>query len=192
MAISFLSLINHSFAVAPSSPLVKQAEVYLNSLTNISAKFVQKSSNNLYQSGNFILLNSQDVRWEYKKPRNIVITFCKNKIFYHDKDLNNKEIYSIENPFVEFIATRPINLDLHKNFFIREIKEKHTEFELIISNIQKSVGSFILVFKKTPIKLTKVVLFDDFGSPIEISFTNLTAYSTLPENLLFHCGQSNE
>lgn len=173
-------------ALAKSHNQIAQAEKYLNSLQNVSAVFIQESNNN-QQFGTFTLSNSHDVRWEYKKPRNIVITFCNNKLVYHDKDLNNKETYSIDNPFIEFIATRPINLSAKTNFFIREVKDKTTEFQLVISNVKKSVGSFILIFNKDPVQLKTLVLFDDFGAPIEIAFNKMINYTHLLTNPLFYC-----
>lgn len=133
-----------------------------------------------------------NIRWEYKKPRNIVITFCNNKIAYHDKDLNNQEIHSSDNPFIEFITTRPINLTHHKSFFIKEVKHRPSHFELTISNVKKSVGNFILIFNKQPIELKKIVVFDDFGAPIEIAFNNILIYQKHLNTPLFHCGIKNE
>jgi outer membrane lipoprotein-sorting protein len=181
-----------AFAVTDNSTIIKQIEHYLNTLTNVSAQFIQRNHNEAESSGAFILSDTKNVRWEYKKPRNIVITFCNKKISYHDKDLNNKEIYSIDNPFVEFIATRPIRLESDKHFFIKEIKEKNDLLELLISNTNKSIGHFILVFNKEPISLNKLVLFDDFGMPIEISFYNLINYTSATSGPLFYCETKNE
>ena len=182
---------NNALSTTNQSKFIKQAETYLNALNNMSAIFVQQN-NQSEQSGYFMLSNSHNIRWEYKKPRNIVITFCHNKIAYHDKDLGNQEVYSLNNPFIEFIATRPINLNQHKNFFIKELKQKPTSFELTISNVKKSVGSFILVFNKKPVELKKLVVFDDFGAPIEITFNNIIIYPKNLKTLLFHCVTNNE
>jgi outer membrane lipoprotein-sorting protein len=171
--------------------LIRKAQIYLNSLNNTSATFIQKDHKDNVQSGNFILANAHDVRWEYKQPRNIVITFCNNKIIYHDKELNNQETYSIENPFIEFIATRPINLKSQTGFYMKELKDKDSHFEIIISNVKKSVGSFILVFNKNPIKLNALVVFDDFGNPIELSFSNIINYHKVTTPL-FSCGSQHE
>lgn len=189
--IALIASCNNAIAKSHQAKLLKQAESYLNSLHNMSALFIQ-TDNKSTQSGNFMLSDSHNVRWEYKNPRNIVITFCNNKIVYHDKDLGNQEVYSVDHPFIEFIATRPINLNQHKNFFIKEIKQKSDSFELTISNVKKSVGSFILVFNKNPVEMKKLVVFDDFGTPIEITFNNVLIYQKKLQTSLFHCGIKNE
>ena len=172
--------------------LINKTQTYLNSLNNLSATFIQKDHQQNTQSGNFILSNSHNVRWEYKQPRNIVITFCNNKLIYHDKDLDNKETYSVENPFIEFIATRPINLRSKNGFYMKNFKDKNTDFEITMKNVKNSVGSFILVFNKKHLQLHKLVVFDDFGNPIELSFSNIINYKNTLTTPLFHCGLKNE
>ena len=158
-----------------------QIEGYLNSLKQISAKFTQVDENENMQRGDFFLSRPGKLKWEYKDPKKITILFKENKIFYHDKDLDQRSEYQAVDSLIYFLITPKIDFSSPSSeYYVQSFSKtkKYTELEVKKKNQSKD-ETLIIRFSNDPIKLISVSIKDS----IRIFIDSIIEYKTLDKNL---------
>jgi outer membrane lipoprotein-sorting protein len=158
-----------------------QIEAYLNSLKHIVAKFTQVDSHDNTQKGNFFLSRPGKLKWEYQDPKKITILFNDNKIFYHDKDLDQRSEYQAVDSLIYFLITPKIDFSsLSSEYYVQSFSKtkKYTELEVKKKNQSKD-ETLIIKFSNDPTKLISVAIKDS----IRIFIDSIIEYKILDKNL---------
>lgn len=156
-------------------------EGYLNSLQHIVAKFVQVDANGNTQRGNFFLSRPGKLKWDYVKPKKISILFKGNRIFYHDKDLDQRSEYKTQDSLIYFLIAPKISfLSPDSQYYLQSFRKTERGIALEVKKHNQSKGEvLVLKFSVAPIKLTSVEIKDS----MQIFIDSVIEYPTLDQNL---------
>jgi outer membrane lipoprotein-sorting protein len=160
---------------------ILQIENYLNSLKHIAAKFVQVDSNKNVQRGNFFLSRPGKLKWEYLDPKRITIVFNEDKIFYHDKDLDQRSEYKTKDSLIYFLISPNINFsEPDSEYYLESFGKTEKWIELEVKKKADSKDqALVLRFTSAPLKLISVELKDS----LQIFIDSVIEYKALDKNL---------
>ena len=137
----------------------KEVLIYLKSLKNFSASFIQNDGINLSEGK--VYIGEKRVRAEYLTPTKILIVLDSDKAMYYNYDLEEDEFFNPNNTNAWFFY------DIFRNpYFFRDSSLKEESQDLIIEKIGFDVDqrNFVIkvYFEKNPLVLRAVeVLIDD-------------------------------
>jgi len=177
----FLFSIVANFAYCNDRPELLRIEGYLNSLKHITAEFVQVDSNRNVQSGSFFLSRPGKLKWEYKEPKKITILFSGNRIYYHDKELDQRSEYKTRDSLIYFLMSPKINfLSPSSEYYLQSFGKTKKGITLEIKKRGRSKDEVLtLRLSSSPLKLTSVELKDS----LRISINSVIEYKSLDKNL---------
>ena len=132
--------------------------IYLKSLKNFSASFIQNDGVNLSEGK--VYIGEKRVRAEYLSPTKILIILDDDKAMYYNYDLEEDEFFNPKNTNAWFFY------DIFRNpFFFEESSVKSNNNELIIEKIgvDNDEKNFVIkvYFEKNPLVLRAVEVFFD-------------------------------
>ena len=132
--------------------------IYLKSLKNFSASFIQNDGVNLSEGK--VYIGEKRVRAEYLSPTKILIILDDDKAMYYNYDLEEDEFFNPKNTNAWFFY------DIFRNpFFFEESLVKSNNNELIIEKIgvDNDEKNFVIkvYFEKNPLVLRAVEVFFD-------------------------------
>ena len=79
---------------------INAVNTYFNQLSNLQGRFEQTNPDNRVQRGKFYLMRPGRFRFDYRRPSRQVIISDGTYLAIQDLDLNNEDVYSLENtPF---------------------------------------------------------------------------------------------
>ena len=152
---------------------------YLNNLNSLEANFFQVSSDGNIKEGRIYLSIPGKLRISYKNPNNLLITSNGFWLTLQDKKIKQTNNFPLNQT--------PLNLFLNKklNFNDDEFKTKFEKNDGIITltfseNKKLNSSAFKLIFTKTPLKLKKWVIIDEFNNETSILLQNLVTGNKYP------------
>ncbi len=158
-------------------------EVYLNSITNLSAKFIQKSNEGIVE-GKFFLARPGKMRIEYNNNPKILIVVNGAVLSYKDLELDEVSNLSTNTTPASFL-TRP-----NISFAAKDVEITHVSKigdTITISLIKKNrteAGEFSLIFKTSPaLGFAKMQVKNDFGEVTTISLQDVSFPEKLNDDL---------
>jgi outer membrane lipoprotein-sorting protein len=156
-------------------------ENYLNSLQHIVAKFVQVDANGNTQRGNFFLSRPGKLKWDYVEPKRISILFKSNKIFYHDKGLDQRSEYKTQDSLLYFLIAPKISfLSPDSQYYLQSFSNTGKEIALEVKKHNQTKGEvLVLRFSTAPVSLTSV----EVKGSLRIFIDSVIEYPTLDQNL---------
>lgn len=158
-------------------------ESYLNSLSNFSAKFIQKSSGGIAE-GKFYLSRPGKMRVEYLNEPKILIVVNGSVLSYKDIELDEVSNIGTNTTPASFL-TRPNISFAAKDVEITNVVK--TDESITISLIKKNrteAGEFSLTFKTSPnLGFAKMQVTNDLGEVTSITLRDVTFPEGLSDNL---------
>ena len=177
----FLLCVVSSTAYCNDREQLIKIQNYLNSLKYIAAKFVQIDTNNNVQRGKFLLSRPGKLRWEYQDPKRITIVFNGSRIFYHDKELDQRSEYKTQDSLIYFLISPNINfLNNSSDYYLQSFGSRDNKVMLEIKKKHHSKDeTLIITFNKKPLKLVSVELKES----LRIFIDSVILYKSLDKNL---------
>ena len=166
---------------------------YLKNLNSLEADFFQVSSDGNVKEGKIYLSIPGKLRISYKNPDNLLITSNGFWLTVQDKKLKQTNNFPLNRT--------PLNLFLNKklNFSENEFKLKFEKSSGIITvtfagNQKLNSSIFKLIFTKTPLKLKKWVIVDEFQNETSVLLQNLVIGNKYSNILFFpeDFGETND
>jgi outer membrane lipoprotein-sorting protein len=162
-----------------------QIESYLNNIKNLSAKFIQESSNGNLVEGKFFLARDNEsagkMRVEYLAQPKILIVVNGSVLSYYDVELDEISHLSTNTTPASFL-TRPNISFTAKDVEITDIKKTNDQIKIsVMKKNRKEAGEFSLIFNINPLQFTKMEVKNDLGQIIAVTLSNIDFNSTIPD-----------
>jgi outer membrane lipoprotein-sorting protein len=182
---------------------LKNIEIFLNNISNLSANFIQNSqdinsnskssindqssanvnSKNLIE-GKFYLSRSSNqsgkMRIEYLADPKIVIVVNGSILSYHDIELDEISRISTNTTPASFL-TRPNISFSSKDVQITNIQKDNNFIKIsLLKKNRKDAGEFSLIFKNSPLEFVKMEVKNDLGQIVSVTLNNIDMTSSIP------------
>jgi outer membrane lipoprotein-sorting protein len=182
---------------------LKNIEIFLNNISNLSANFIQNSqdinsnskssindqssaninSKNLIE-GKFYLVRSPTqsgkMRIEYLADPKIVIVVNGSILSYHDIELDEISRISTNTTPASFL-TRPNISFSSKDVQITNIQKDNNFIKIsLLKKNRKDAGEFSLIFKNSPLEFVKMEVKNDLGQIVSVTLNNIDMTSSIP------------
>jgi outer membrane lipoprotein-sorting protein len=182
---------------------LKNIEIFLNNISNLSANFIQNSqdinsnskssindqssvninSKNLIE-GKFYLSRSSNqsgkMRIEYLADPKIVIVVNGSILSYHDIELDEISRISTNTTPASFL-TRPNISFSSKDVQITNIQKDDNFIKIsLLKKNRKDAGEFSLIFKNSPLEFVKMEVKNDLGQIVSVTLNNIDMTSSIP------------
>ena len=182
---------------------LKNIEIFLNNINNLTANFIQNSqdinsnskssindqtstnvnSKNLIE-GKFYLSRSSNqsgkMRIEYLADPKIVIVVNGSILSYHDIELDEISRISTNTTPASFL-TRPNIYFSSKDVQITNIQKDNNFIKIsLLKKNRKDAGEFSLIFKNSPLEFVKMEVKNDLGQIVSVTLNNIDMTSSIP------------
>ncbi len=182
---------------------LKNIEIFLNNITNLSANFIQNSqdinsnskssindqnsanvnSKNLIEGKFYLSRNpnqSGKMRIEYLADPKIVIVVNGSILSYHDIELDEISRISTNTTPASFL-TRPNISFSSKDVQITNIQKDNNFIKIsLLKKNRKDAGEFSLIFKNSPLEFVKMEVKNDLGQIVSVTLNNIDMTSSIP------------
>lgn len=182
---------------------LKNIEIFLNNITNLSANFIQNSqdinsnskssindqnsanvnSKNLIEGKFYLSRNpnqSGKMRIEYLADPKIVIVVNGSILSYHDTELDEISRISTNTTPASFL-TRPNISFSSKDVQITNIQKDNNFIKIsLLKKNRKDAGEFSLIFKNSPLEFVKMEVKNDLGQIVSVTLNNIDMTSSIP------------
>jgi outer membrane lipoprotein-sorting protein len=166
-----------------------QIENYLNNIKNLSANFIQKSSEGAVFQGKFYLSRPGKMRIEYINQPPIVIVVNGAVLTYHDLELDEISNLSTNTTPASFLTRRNISFSA-KDVELTGITKKQGYITVsVMKKNRKEAGEFSLTFKKNPhssnreFSFIKMEVKNDLGQIVTVELSDVQFPETINNNL---------
>ncbi len=164
---------------------LSQIENYLNNIKNLSAKFVQESSEHSTLNGNFFLSRPGKMRIEYNAQPKILIVVNGSVLAYEDLELEETSYLSTNTTPASFLTRPNISFDA-KDIEITNVKKSDNQIKVsVMKKNRKEAGEFSLIFDLNPLKFVKMEVKNDLDQIITVTLKDINFNKTLSSNLFF-------
>ena len=162
---------------------LSQIESYLNNIKNLSAKFIQESSDKSLVEGNFFLSRPGKMRIEYNAQPKILIVVNGSVLAYQDIELEETSYLSTNTTPASFLTRQNISFAA-KDIEIINVKksEGHIKVSVMKKN-RKEAGEFSLIFSTNPLKFIKMEVKNDLDQIVTVTLADTNFSSPLSKNL---------
>lgn len=182
---------------------LKNIEIFLNNISNLSANFIQNSqdtnsnskssiknqssaninSKNLIEGKFYLSRNSNQsgkMRIEYLADPKIVIVVNGSILSYHDIELDEISRISTNTTPASFL-TRPNISFSSKDVQITNIQKDNNFIKIsLLKKNRKDAGEFSLIFKNSPLEFVKMEVKNDLGQIVSVTLNNIDMTSSIP------------
>ena len=164
--------------------ILYKIENYFKNLNTLEADFIQIGPSGNVSEGKFYLDLPGKLRFDYKKPDNILITCQGFWLIIQDRKLKQSNNVPVNQTPLNFLLNQKFDL---KNESINFVVKKDTGLiSLIISDVQrKDQSSLTLTFSQNPIQLKKWIIKDHFDNETNVLIQNLQVGNDLSYLLFF-------
>ncbi|MBU6339777.1 MAG: outer membrane lipoprotein carrier protein LolA [Rickettsiales bacterium] len=162
---------------------LSQVETYLNNISNLSAKFVQETSNKTTLEGKFFLSRPGKMRVEYVSDPKVVIVVNGSILAYHDVELDEVSHISTNTTPASFLTRENISFSA-KDVEITNVKKSTDQIKIsLVKKNRKEAGEFSLIFANNPLRFLKMEVKNDLDQIITVTLKDLNFSSELSKNL---------
>lgn len=162
---------------------LSQVETYLNNISNLSAKFVQETSNKNALEGKFFLSRPGKMRIEYVSDPKVVIVVNGSVLAYHDIELDEISHISTNTTPASFLTRENISFSA-KDVEITNVQKSTNQIKIsLMKKNRKEAGEFSLIFSNNPLKFLKMEVKNDLDQIITVTLKDLNFSSELSKNL---------
>ena len=164
--------------------ILNKIENYFKNLNTLEADFIQIGPSGNVSEGKFYLDLPGKLRFDYKKPDNILITCQGFWLIVQDRKLKQSNNVPVNQTPLNFLLNEKFDF---KNELINLIVKKEDGLiSLTISDLnKKDESSLKLVFSENPIQLKKWIIKDNFDNETSVLIQNLQVGIKLSYLLFF-------
>jgi outer membrane lipoprotein-sorting protein len=137
---------------------VKLAEDYLNSVTTMSADFVQIDQRGEISEGRLLIRRPDCLKMDYRAPNTHLIVLKNNRITHYDRELKEKSESSAYSSPLSFLVNNRVSLREHIDV-LGVLDRDGYVFLTIAKKDDDENGALTLVFSKDPFVLEKWFIF---------------------------------
>jgi outer membrane lipoprotein-sorting protein len=162
---------------------LSQIELYLNNIKNLSAKFVQETSDGNIAEGKFFLSRPGKMRIEYETNPKILIAVNGAILSYFDVELDEISRLSTNTTPASFL-TRP-NISFNaKDVEITSVKKSANQIKVsVMKKNRKEAGEFSLIFATNPLRFSKMEVKNDLEQIISVTLSEIDFLSPIPDKI---------
>ena len=123
---------------------INSVNAYFNQIRNLQGRFVQTNPDKRVQRGKFYLMRPGRFRFDYRRPSRQVIVSDGTYLAIQDLDLNNEDVYSLENtPFRILLRER---VDLLRDAKILSVYRSEHQIAVTITDKSPDAPGQITVY----------------------------------------------
>ncbi len=161
---------------------VLKAELYLNRIKTLHARFVQVSSNGAYAEGEVYIRRPGRLRFEYDPPHPILLIADGLNLLYYDKELKQATFIPLwETPLWFLIRKR---VDLSGDIEVTEVEQADGAVRLTLEEKgEGESGAITLVFSDRPFALRKWEVTDAQGITTQVTLLNPELGHEIPDEM---------
>jgi outer membrane lipoprotein-sorting protein len=150
---------------------IARVEAYLNSITTMSARFVQVAPHGGHAEGRIWLQRPGLLRFEYDPPVKDFIVVTGLFLVHWDGELKTSKHIPVSNTPLAFLLTDRISLA--GEVMVKAIERRSSTLRLTVANrADPAAGSVTLVFEDRPLQLRQWSVIDAQGQVTNIAFAN--------------------
>jgi outer membrane lipoprotein-sorting protein len=162
---------------------LKQIESYLNNIKNLSAKFVQETSDGNIVEGKFFLSRPGKMRIEYATQPKIIIVVNGSVLSYYDVELDEISHLSTNTTPASFLTRPNISFDA-KDVEITDFKKSANQIKVsVMKKNRKEAGEFSLVFALNPLRFLKMEVKNDLNQIIGVTLLDTDFSSDISDKM---------
>ncbi len=177
-ALIFISHTAHAQTASPSdaitdraeqAALTRQAEIYLNSITTMRARFEQANQDGSVDTGVFYLNRPGRLRFQYDAPKKDYIVADGLFVHFWDDSMKDHSNAPIGATLADFLLKK--NISLKGDLEVTGIRRPQPE-TLVITLVQtknREAGDLRLMFNEAPMELQKWRVTDGSGNITEVT-----------------------
>lgn len=156
---------------------LKQIELYLNGIKNLSSKFAQESSDGSAVEGKFFLSRPGKMRIDYGAQSKILIVVNGSILSYYDVELDEISHLNTNTTPASFLTRENISFSA-KDVEITKVTKSANQIKVsVMKKNRKEAGEFSLIFSTNPLKFIKMEVKNDLDQVVTVSLVdpNFTA-----------------
>lgn len=162
---------------------LEQVETYLNGLKNLSAKFVQETSDGTLIEGNFLLSRPGKMRIEYLSQPKILIVVNGSILSYYDVELDEISHLSTNTTPASFLTRSNISFAA-KDVEITNVKKSAHQLKIsVMKKNRKEAGEFSLIFATNPLRFTKMEVKNDLDQVVGVTLSDVDMVTPISDKL---------
>ncbi len=184
--VGYFAFLQQGFAASPWKSYesdLSQIELYLNNIKNLSAKFVQETSDGNIAEGKFFLSRPGKMRIEYETNPKILIAVNGAILSYFDVELDEISRLSTNTTPASFL-TRP-NISFNaKDVEITNVTKSANQIKVsVMKKNRKEAGEFSLIFATNPLRFSKMEVKNDLEQIISVTLSEIDFLSPIPDKI---------
>lgn len=170
---------------------LEQIEFYLNNIKNLSAKFIQQTSDGNVSEGKFFLSRPGKMRIEYLAKPKIVIAVNGSVLSYLDVELDEISHLSTNTTPASFLTRENISFSA-KDVEVTNVKKSAGQIKVsVMKKNRKEAGEFSLIFATNPLRFIKMEVKNDLDQIINVTLSNPDFTSPISDKLFVIKKSSN-
>lgn len=170
---------------------LEQIETYLNNIKNLSAKFIQETSDGNISEGKFYLARPGKMRIEYLAQPKIVIAVNGSILSYFDIELDEISRLSTNTTPASFLTRENISF-FAKDVEITNVKKTSAQIKVsVMKKNRKEAGEFSLIFNTNPLRFIKMEVKNDLDQIIGVTLSNTDFNSPIADKMFVIKKSSN-
>ncbi|MGF1641281.1 MAG: outer membrane lipoprotein carrier protein LolA [Rhodospirillales bacterium] len=159
-----------AMALGPSEQAdIARIESYLNSVTTVSSRFLQRSSTGQLAGGDFFLRRPGKMRIEYQPPVPVLIVADGRFLIYHDTQLQQVTYLPLGSTPAGILLAESISLSGAELTITEFDREPGALRVTVVRTRSPHEGSLTLVFSDSPLALRKWSVVDAQGTVTDVS-----------------------
>ena len=170
---------------------LEQIETYLNNIHNLSAKFIQETSEGNVSEGKFFLSRPGKMRIEYLAQPKIVIAVNGAVLSYFDVELDEISRLSTNTTPASFLTRENISF-FAKDVEITNFKKSAGQIKVsVMKKNRKEAGEFSLIFATNPLRFSKMEVKNDLDQIVSVTLSDIDFVSPISDKMFVIKKSSN-
>lgn len=162
---------------------LQQVENYLNNLKNLSAKFVQESTDGNLVEGKFLLSRPGKMRIEYSAQPKVIVVVNGAVLSYFDVELDEISRLSTNTTPASFLTRENISFNA-KDVEITNVKKTPGQIKIsVMKKNRKEAGEFSLIFSTNPLRFDKMEVKNDLDQTIRVTLSDIDFASSISDKM---------
>lgn len=152
---------------------LSQIENYLNNIQNLSAKFIQETSDGSLVQGKLFLSRPGKMRVEYDGSPKILVIVNGSVLAYQDVELDETSYLSTNTTPASFLTRSNISFSA-KDVELTNVKKSNGQIKVsVMKKNRKEAGEFSVIFDSNPLQFVKMEVKDDLGQLTQVTLSDV-------------------
>ena len=161
---------------------VLKAQLYLNQIKTLRARFVQVSSNGGYAQGEVFVRRPGRMRFEYDPPHPVLMIADGTTLLYYDKELKQATFIPLWETPLWFLIRKKV--DLTSGIEVSAVEKAAGVLRITVQEKDAgAAGAVTLVFSDQPLALRQWAVTDAQGITTEVTLLNAEYGGDVPDKV---------